>query len=159
MKNHQFLFSLNKSVLIFIKTTCTTPTFIMSQSKVILIIDDDPDDVAFFCEAITEVDRSIKCLSASGGEEALQLLEGKNVIPAYIFLDLNMPNMSGKQCLQQLKSDINLTSIPVVIYTTSTSQDEMDDLKSLGPVYFLTKPHDFSELKTAIKIIFSQGYT
>lgn len=129
----------------------------MSHSKIILIIDDDPDDVAFICEAISEIDESLKCLSASGGEEAILLLQGKNLVPAYIFLDLNMPNMSGRQCLQQLKADINLTSIPVVIYTTSTSKDEMDDLKSLGPAYIMTKPSNFSELKTAIKIIFEQG--
>jgi CheY-like chemotaxis protein len=126
----------------------------MSQSRIILIIDDDPDDVAFFCEAINEIDDSLKCLSASGGEEAILLLEGKNIVPEYIFLDLNMPNMNGRQCLQQIKEHFNLSSIPIVIYTTSSSQDDIDDFKDMRSVYFLTKPHKFEDLKTAIQIIF-----
>ena len=48
----------------------------MSKSKAILIIDDDPDDIALFCEAISEIDPYLRCLSASGGEEAINLLQG-----------------------------------------------------------------------------------
>lgn len=125
----------------------------MSSRKIIMIVDDDPDDRAFFCEALSEVDASIECISVKGGEEALQHLEKSEGVPDYIFLDLNMPRMNGKQCLKHIKSNANLSSIPVIIYTTSKSKEDIEETKCLGAVYFLTKPNKFSDLKQAIKDI------
>ena len=64
-----------------------------------------------------------------------------------------MPKMNGKQCLEQIKSDVNLSSIPVVVYTTSKTEADLAEAKKLGAVYFLTKPSGFSELKKAIRFI------
>ncbi|HUR31747.1 MAG TPA: response regulator [Saprospiraceae bacterium] len=126
----------------------------MLAPKVIMIVDDDPDDVAFFCEALSEIDTSIRCIGVKGAEEALWLLKkNSDNYPDFIFLDLNMPKMNGKQCLKQIKSDINLSSIPVVVYTTSKTREDIAEAKKLGAHYFLTKPNKFAELKTAIKFI------
>jgi CheY-like chemotaxis protein len=125
----------------------------MANRKIIMIVDDDPDDRAFFCEALSEVDSSIECISVKGGEEALQHLEKYEGVPDYIFLDLNMPRMDGKQCLKHIKSNSNLSSIPVIIYTTSKSQEDIEEMKGMGAVYFLTKPNKFSDLKKAIREI------
>ena len=98
----------------------------MLAPKVIMIVDDDPDDVAFFCEALSEIDTSIKCIGVKGAEEALWLLKkNPDNYPDFIFLDLNMPKMNGKQCLEQIKSDVNLSSIPVVVYTTSKTEKDI----------------------------------
>lgn len=118
-----------------------------------MIVDDDPDDRDFFCEAVSEVDSSIECISVKGGEEALLHLERSEGIPDYIFLDLNMPKMDGKQCLKHIKSNSNLSSIPVIIYTTSKSREDIEETKDLGAVEFLTKPNKFSDLKKAIRDI------
>ena len=83
--------------------------------KTLLIVDDDPDDIQLFCEALAEINETIHCFSATNGEEALQLLKATIVKPDFIFLDLNMPRMSGKQLLVQLKSDAQFASIPVII--------------------------------------------
>ena len=102
----------------------------MATRKIIMIVDDDPDDRAFFCEALSEVDASIECICLKGGEEAIEHLEeSSNEFPDFIFLDLNMPRMDGKQCLKQLKSNSNLSSIPVVIYTTSKSKEDIEETK------------------------------
>src|SRR5688500_3509498 len=93
------------------------PAFKMLAPKVIMIVDDDPDDVAFFCEALSEIDTSIKYIGVKGAEEALWLLKkNSDNHPDFIFLDLNMPKMNGKQCLKQIKSDTNVSSIPVIVY-------------------------------------------
>ncbi len=131
----------------------------MSHTKIILIIDDDVDDIAFFCEALSEIDDSIKCLGARGGEEAIKLLSSNpTLIPDYIYLDLNMPKMDGKQCLKHIKGDDVLCSIPVIIYTTSKAKEEIEETKSLGALWFLTKPSKFSDLKKAINSIFDEKW-
>lgn len=120
-----------------------------------MIIDDDPDEIEFFCEALSEIDSSFECISARGGEEAMLMLRELDIdtFPSYIFMDLNMPRMDGKECLSLLKSDVTLSSIPVVIYTTSNTQSEIDETRKLGAKYFLTKPNGFTDLKIAIKKI------
>ena len=130
----------------------------MATPKIIMIVDDDPDNIEFFCEALSEIDPAIKCIGARGGEEALMLLKENPSLPDFIFLDINMPKMDGKQCLECFKSDVNYSSIPVVMYTTSESLDDMYETKKLGAVYFLTKPSTFSELKTAIKYILDERW-
>jgi CheY-like chemotaxis protein len=68
-----------------------------------MIIDDDLDDTDIFCEALKEVDPSVKCLIAKDGEEALNLLNNLIVLPELIFLDINMPRMDGKTCFKEIK--------------------------------------------------------
>jgi CheY-like chemotaxis protein len=69
--------------------------------KTLLIVDDDHDDIQLFCEAVTYINETHHCFSAPNGEAALQLLKAAIVKPDFVFLDLNMPRMSGKQLLVQ----------------------------------------------------------
>lgn len=118
--------------------------------KTLLIIDDDTDDVQIFCEAVQEIDETIQCFSESNGEAGLQLLKDGTVRPDFIFLDLNMPRMSGKQFLIQLKKVPSLEHIPVIVYTTTRREEDAEEMYELGAVYFLTKPVKFEALKKAI---------
>src|SRR5262245_57566235 len=111
------------------------------MQKALLIVDDDPDDVQLFCEAVTEINDTFHCFSVTNGEEALQLLYAAIVKPDFIFLDLNMPRMSGKQLLVQLKRDPQFAKIPVVIYSTSKIKQDVEDSFRLGAVSFITKPN------------------
>ena len=122
-----------------------------NQTIVIVIIDDDRDDQEIFQEALYEVNPSIKCIAASSCEDGLSLLE-ENIdqLPDYIFLDLNMPRMNGKQCLKFLKDSERLRAIPVIIYTTSYLQKDKEETASLGAAHFLTKPVSINELKKEI---------
>src|SRR5687767_1642323 len=126
----------------------------MHPVKTILIIDDDADDIELFCMAVAEIDKSIKCISARTGEEALKILK-KSLLrkPDYIFLDLNMPRMNGKQCLSLIKKDPELCDIPVIIYSTSKLPEDYRETKELGAVYFLTKPSRHTDLERAIAYV------
>ena len=126
----------------------------MKKSRVIMIIDDDEDDVELFCDALKEIDHDIQCVSASNGEEALSRLStGEGPLPDYIFLDLNMPRLNGKQCLKRLKVNSKFQNIPVVIYSTSKSKEDMEETRQLGAVHFLTKPNRINDLRRAIASI------
>lgn len=131
----------------------------MTKSKKLLIIDDDPEDCDFFCEAVAEIDGSYKCCKAHCAEDGLsQLRSNAAELPDYIFLDLNMPGMNGKECLEVIKKDRILSSIPVIIYSTSSSKTDRDETLSQGASYFLTKPSEFRNICAAISNIMQQDF-
>jgi CheY-like chemotaxis protein len=123
-----------------------------------LIIDDDTDDVQLFCEAVYEINESYRCLTATNAEEGLQLLRDAIITPDFIFLDLNMPRMNGKQCLEQIKTNARYASTPVIIYTTSKLQKDIEEMSRSLAVYFLTKPTRFDDLKKAISKIVKKNF-
>jgi CheY-like chemotaxis protein len=97
------------------------------MSKTILLADDDKDDADIFKEALYVVDPSIDFFHMNTGSELFDFLDDeKNVRPSAIFLDLNMPEMNGWQCLAKLKNEKRFEAIPVIIYTTSSNLREYE---------------------------------
>jgi CheY-like chemotaxis protein len=122
----------------------------------ILIVDDDSDDRELFMEALHEVDESVLCTYATNGQNALKVLKDPAFNrPDYIFLDLNMPLMDGKQCLVQLKKLPVIRKIPVIIFTTSSMIEDELEVQKLGASLFFTKPDFFGELVERVKFILS----
>jgi len=121
------------------------------NNQIFLLVDDDEDDCAFFCEAVSKIDSSVKCLTAFNGEDALYKLRiNINSLPHFIFMDLNMPCMDGKQCLRELKKDVQLKHIPVIIFSTSSSPRDVKETLKLGAAYFITKPVTLTKLQEEI---------
>lgn len=119
-----------------------------------LIVDDDSDDTDLFAEAVTAVEPETVCYRAGDGVDALEQLCSSNIDePDIIFLDLNMPNMNGWECLNRLKSDVQLKDIPVIVHTTSTSTQDRKMAMQLGAICFFTKPDDFKMLQLMLKIV------
>jgi len=116
----------------------------------ILIVDDDADDLQFFADAIAEIDSNVSCITAFNGIEALQILETTNPKPDYIFLDLNMPRMGGKQCLRHIKNNPLFESIPVIIYSTSRRPEDVEEVRNAGAAAFIIKPNKFHLLRAEI---------
>jgi DNA-binding response OmpR family regulator len=124
------------------------------MSRRILLIDDDRDDRDLFCEALGTVAPAIACDCAPDGMQALKKLESQEaVLPDVIFLDINLPIISGWQCLNMLKKTDTLQHIPVIIYTTSSHERDKKIAKDFGALTFFTKPHDFDELKKSLRIV------
>ena len=125
----------------------------INPKKIYLIVDDDTDDSEFLCGAINEIDESSQCLTAHNGEDALKKLRNGTIQrPDLIFLDLNMPRMGGRQCLVELKNDEKLKDIPVIIYSTASTQNYVNETLKLGAVYFLVKPTDLKDLRNQISV-------
>lgn len=122
---------------------------------VVLNVDDDQEDREFFCDALREIDPTITCQIAGSGMEALTLLQTASLLPDYIFLDINMPMMDGKQCLKALKSIPEFAAIPVIMYSTSTDTREIKECYRLGAEDFLIKPHSFEKLVNDLTSIFA----
>ena len=119
----------------------------------ILYAEDDSEDVEVFLEALKSIDESIACVVARDGAEAIDLLENSVVLPDYIFLDVNMPGVGGKECLMRIRQNVNLAKTPVIIYTTSTRKNDMIEFKDLGATEYVIKPNTFSDLMHFLKQI------
>ena len=116
----------------------------------ILNVDDDEEDIEIFCDAVREIDSSIICLVAKSADEALKILNSDIDLPAYIFLDINMPKVDGNTCLAQIKKDRRLNKIPVIMYSTHTRKSDIETYKALN-AGFLVKQNSFYELVTELK--------
>jgi CheY-like chemotaxis protein len=116
--------------------------------KTFALADDDSDDTGLFTEALQEINPEITVETASNGQELLDKMKGGDfVFPDIIFLDINMPEMNGWDCLRELKKDSELKEVPVVMYSTSSHIDDKTKAVQLGASYFYTKPDSFQELK------------
>ena len=119
--------------------------------KQILLIDDDRDDAELFKEALSELDASIGFEHYEDSKEGLRtLLERRNGLPDIIFLDINIPLVSGWQCLTEFKKSDHLKDIAVIMFTTSSQPRERELAKELGAEGFITKPSDYKTLKTML---------
>jgi CheY-like chemotaxis protein len=106
----------------------------------ILYAEDDVDDYSFFEDTLTRLYPDAKCINARNGREVLEILDASTSLPDIVFLDINMPTMDGKSCLKSIKSDPRLRAIPVVIYTTSSSEKDREQCLQLGAEKYLIKP-------------------
>jgi|SRR5919202_5172105 CheY-like chemotaxis protein len=130
----------------------------MSSFITCFLIDDDEDDQEIFALALKRVSSSITCAFADSGNDALRKLQQDEAFtPNYIFLDLNMPGMNGKQCLAELKQIKRLRHTPVIIYSTSSEQQDVQETQKLGASGFITKPTLVSTLTNQLgKLLLDQ---
>ena len=132
----------------------------MESRLIILFVDDDPDDRALFCKSVEEVDPGITCITVDDGIQALQYLRDPgNELLSYVFLDLRMPKMSGKKCLEEIRADDRLKDLPVIIYSTSDDIEDSKNLTASGATHFVTKPTNPSEIYYLISMVLSEKWT
>lgn len=112
----------------------------------LMYVDDDPDDHQIFAEALNSINPHAKCLMARDGREALQMLNELQVVPEYIFLDLNMPQLDGKAFLREIRSSDRLKDIQVIVYSTSKNPRDAEECARLGAVDFIVKPSTLREI-------------
>jgi len=125
----------------------------------LLIADDDAEDRMLLKDAFGESRVSNHIHFVENGEELMKYLrrEGKyadaheNPRPGLILLDLNMPKKDGREALQEIKSDPELRDIPVVVLTTSKTEEDVVRSYGLGVNSFISKPVTFDSLVTIVR--------
>jgi CheY-like chemotaxis protein len=127
--------------------------------KNFLLADDDPDDSDLFNEALKGIDSSIEFNYASNGKELIEKLQLDSLSPQVIFLDINMPEMNGWECLESLKKEEQLKDIPVIMYSTSSSDIYVKRAIKSGALAFYEKPPNFLQLQDFLKSIAGSSTT
>jgi CheY-like chemotaxis protein len=122
----------------------------------ILAVDDDRDDLDLFCDAVKEIDSSIDLISAHNAENALDyLLKNAVTLPDFVFLDINMPRVDGRECLKMIRREKLTRNLPVIMYSTSLSPPDEKLFEELN-AKFLKKASTQSELLSSLKVIFDE---
>src|SRR5688500_8329023 len=129
------------------------------NSVKILLADDDVIDRELFLEGLNGVDVPYTVDQVSNGQEVLNYLETcKNQFPDFIFLDLNMPIMDGREVLTQLKTSEKYKSIPIFILSTSSAHHDVVASYKAGANLFLVKPSEFDLLTSTLQNIVQLFY-
>ncbi len=129
------------------------------KNKIILLVEDNPDDVELTMRALKKNNISNRVVVANDGVEALDYLFGTGrfsgrdieIMPQVILLDLKMPRMDGLEVLHRIREDERTKLLPVVILTTSN--EDMDRLASYrgGANSYIRKPVDFNQFAEAVQ--------
>jgi two-component system response regulator len=129
------------------------------KDKVILLVEDNSRDEALTRRALSKSNIVNEVVVARDGVEALDYLfgtgshEGRDltVMPQVILLDLKLPKLDGLQVLERIRSDERTRRLPVVVFTSSSEEEDMIKSYDLGANSYVRKPVDFEQFLAATK--------
>jgi CheY-like chemotaxis protein len=125
----------------------------------IALADDDEDDRMLFLEAFDEITSQTKLLLFKHGQELLDyLFQPDNIIPSLVFLDLNMPIKNGMQCLCEIRSNPKLKNLCVAIYSTSSSDKDINETFLNGANIYINKPNSFTKLREVVEKVLNMNW-
>ena len=125
----------------------------------ILMAEDDPDDRLLLEQAFKDVHLPVELHFVEDGEDLMSYLHRRGrysdparfPLPTIILLDLNMPRKDGRQALMEIKADPALQKIPVIIWTTSDLDEDIERCREAGADTYITKPMSYSGLLEAVE--------
>ncbi|MEO8174154.1 MAG: response regulator [Sediminibacterium sp.] len=118
------------------------------MQKHILLIDDDPDEIDIFKDALCCKNLDLKCSMVNSAADALQFLQ--EVVPDYIVLDYKMPKVDGIECLASIKAIPHLVHIPVIMYSSTMNEDDIKTAMIVGAAGHIKKPFDMRTLSSLL---------
>ena len=129
----------------------------MTRSLRILLVEDSPSDVRLIREALKDTLIQVQLIVARDGIEATDYLQKSDADtstrPDLILLDLNLPRKNGREVLAEVKASPTLKQIPILVMTSSRSDDDIAQAYALNANCFITKPGDLEEYQNVVKAI------
>jgi CheY-like chemotaxis protein len=117
----------------------------------ITLADDDEDDRLFFMDAFDELKINTNVTTCNDGIELMEyLMNPATNLPNILFLDLNMPRKNGFECLVEIRKDRKFNDIAIAIYSTSASEEDIENTFVHGANIYIKKPSDFNTLKKVL---------
>ncbi len=117
----------------------------------ILLADDDADDRMIFRDAFEELKMKTYVQTVNDGVELMNYLNTDDAkLPHVLFLDLNMPLKNGLQCLEEIRKSKKLRELSVAIYSTSSSEANIEETFIKGANIYIKKPTEFATLKKVL---------
>lgn len=129
------------------------------KEKIILLVEDNPDDVALTLRALKKNNIANEVVVAHDGVEALDYLFGTGmyagrdvaILPQVVLLDLKLPKVDGLEVLGRLRADPRTKLLPVVVLTTSKEDRDLTESYSLGANSYIRKPVEFDSFSDAVR--------
>jgi len=123
----------------------------------VLLVEDNPADIRLIEEVFRD-ENNKRLFTFNDGEDALNYLteECKNELndyPHLIILDLNLPKMNGMEFLKEIKNNEKLSQIPVIVFTTSSLEENEEECYKKGANAYITKPINFDGFKPLINLL------
>jgi len=127
------------------------------SEKIILLIEDNPDDEALTLRALKNNNIKNEVRVARDGQEALDYFFGENAssnpVPTVVLLDLKLPKVNGLEVLRRIREDKRTEMQPVVILTSSTEEKDLIEGYKLGANSYIKKPVDFGQFMDAVRTL------
>lgn len=131
----------------------------MSKNKVILMVEDNPDDEKLTLLALRKNNIANEIVVVRNGVDALDYLfaagryagRDRSQIPAVMLLDIHLPKIDGLEVLRRVREDEQLRRLPVVMLTSSKEEKDIVDSYNLGANSYVRKPVDFDEFSDAVR--------
>lgn len=126
------------------------------DSRVILLVEDNPDDEALILRALKKFNILNPVVIAHDGVEALEFLfgdgerRGQRIVPEVVLLDLKLPRVDGLEVLKRIREEEETKLLPVIILTSSNEERDMVNGYKLGANSCVRKPVDFHEFSEAV---------
>jgi DNA-binding response OmpR family regulator len=128
----------------------------MNLPKQVLLIDDDEEELLILKAALNECCKDVELMQEKNGQAMLtRSINDSHIIPDIIFLDWNMPLISGSAMLSGLRKHPQYNTVPVVIFTGSIDPSYRAEAQALGASYFIYKPFSIADLSNKLKDLFS----
>lgn len=118
----------------------------------IILADDDEDDRLLFTDAFDEIKIATKVQTFKDGAELMHHLNDPEcTLPEIVFIDLNMPKKNGIECLMEIKANPRYNNVAIAIYSTSSSEEHIEETFVKGANVYIRKPNDFNTLKKVLQ--------
>jgi CheY-like chemotaxis protein len=127
--------------------------------KSILLVEDDADDRMLFTDALNELTTDVRLKTASHCDDGIDaLIKPQDELPDLVVMDINMPGKNGLECLEDIRNHARLKKLPVVILSTDTAAEVIEDAYRRGANFYISKPNSFQELKREIQKIITTDW-
>lgn len=128
------------------------------MAKTIILIDDDQDDLDIMRGAIKQLDDSALCISFVYPEEAVRVVTNELIfIPNFVFIDINMPGLTGDKVLQEFRKNKMLNNAIITMFSTSLPSSVAEVLQKKGANFTFEKPTKAKDYYQVISDIFSSA--
>lgn len=131
----------------------------IKSARSCLLICEDQLDQAIFRQALNDVSPKTELHYATNGFEAFFKLASEDIYPDYIFVELRMRFMDGADFLQKIKREEGYREIPVIIHSSSSESNRVNELKARGAWAIQFKPYEYVSLCNILTLYFGLGFS
>jgi DNA-binding NtrC family response regulator len=132
----------------------------MQKQIKIVLVDDDPDEESIFQIALDFLGIEYDFLYFEKAYDFVSYIENEaNLLPDIVFIDMKMPQISGKDLIKKIRENQRFDSMQAIIYTAHINEQDKNAMTAMGIYEFFIKPTEFSELTEMLKVMIDRGAT